>query len=119
MRKRAVFYFIFLLLPCLAHAFHDALRFRVFLRGKDMDVRTSPDLSSASLARRQNQGIALDSTDYPVSKTYLNILREKGFLPVAQSRWMNTVVVAARDSSCIDTLKTLSLIHISEPTRPY
>lgn len=113
MRKSAFLYLVLLFLPCLVQANNDVLRFRVFLKDKTMKTLISPipALSSASLMRREKQGIVLDSTDYPILDVYLNGIREKGYPIVSQSRWMNTVVVSAPDSTCIPILKSLPFVQ--------
>ncbi|HET9571307.1 MAG TPA: S8 family serine peptidase [Bacteroidales bacterium] len=103
----------FLLLPLLAGATDDVLRFRLYLTDKP-DLTMSPmpyRLSPAALERRSKQGIALDSTDLPIFPGYLSALREKGFLIVSQSRWMNTVVVSMADSSGLNLIKTLPFVR--------
>ncbi|HEY5499617.1 MAG TPA: S8 family serine peptidase [Bacteroidales bacterium] len=113
MRKRTLLYLILLLLSCSVQAINDALRFRVFLRDKKDESASLPvpELSQASLARRENQGIVFDSTDYPLSGTYLKAIREAGYPIVSKSHWMNTVVISAPDSTCIDKLKTFSFVR--------
>ncbi|MDD4921945.1 MAG: S8 family serine peptidase [Bacteroidales bacterium] len=126
MRKRTLL-FLILLFSCLMQAAEDLMRFRIYLKDKQSTAadgyaafrssdeqpgmgKSVPELSQVSIQRRQNQGISFDHTDYPVSATYLKILREKNFPVVTQSRWMNTVVVSAPDSSCLDTLLSLSFV---------
>lgn len=103
---------ICLLLPLLAGAADDVLRFRVYLADKpDLSMSPMPyRLTPAALERRTKQGILLDSTDLPIFPGYLQAIRDKGLLIVSQSRWMNTVVVSAADSSALDVLKTLSFV---------
>ena len=102
-----------LLLPLLAGATDDVLRFRLYLVDKpDMTMSPMPfRLSPAAFERRTKQGIALDSTDLPIFPGYLSALREKGFLIVSQSRWMNTVVVSMADSSGLNLIKTLPFVR--------
>lgn len=105
-----------MLLPLLAVAADDVLRFRLYLTDKP-DLTMSPmpyRLSPASLERRSRQDIALDSTDLPIYPAYLQALRDKGLLIVSQSRWMNTVVVSASDSSVLDVIKTLHFVKESK-----
>jgi len=112
MRKTTVLYLVLLFFTCSVQAINDALRFRVFLTDKkDESVGTQIfELSSKSLSRRENQDIALDSTDRPLSRTYINAIQSKGYTLVCKSRWLNTVVISATDSSCIDSLKTLPFV---------
>lgn len=106
-------YLLLLILSCSVQAINDALRFRVYLRDKkDESVSMPvPALSQASLTRRANQGIEIDSTDYPLSGTYLRTIREAGYPIVSKSHWMNSVVISAPDSTCIDQLKLFSFVR--------
>jgi subtilisin family serine protease len=59
-------------------------------------------LSARSLARRANFGIALDSTDRPVSPRYIDsVLRLNGAVLHNTSRWLNHCVILLEDSSRI------------------
>ena len=56
-------------------------------------------LSQKSIERRRRQGIALDSTDLPVSPKYLKIINsQQNVSIVGKSRWNNTVVVHTSDT---------------------
>jgi len=107
MKKCAVLVFALLLLSLSAQAIQDRLRFRVFLTDKETE---NVLLSTASFDRRQRQGIVLDSTDIPISENYLKIINQKGYPVVSHSRWMNTVVISAPDSSCLDSLYALPFV---------
>lgn len=50
-------------------------------------------LSEKSLKRRQRQGIKVDSTDLPVSPSYIESIRRSGLKIMGTSRWHNTVWV--------------------------
>jgi hypothetical protein len=103
---------LLLLLPLSVTAADDVLRFRLYLADKP-NPTMSPmpyQLSQAALERRSKQGIALDSTDLPVYPGYLQAIRDKGLLIVSQSRWLNSVVVSAPDSSSLDLIKTLPFV---------
>jgi len=113
MRKTTVLYLLVFFFTCSVQAINDALRFRVLLTDKkDESIGTpAPVVSSKSLTRRENQGIAMDSTDTAISRTYTNAILAKGYTIVSKSRWLNSVVISASDSSCIDTLKTLPFVR--------
>ena len=56
-------------------------------------------LSQKAIERRKKQGLAIDSTDLPVSATYLNKLSKDKTLKIhCVSKWNNTVVVETADS---------------------
>lgn len=113
MKKRFGLLMALLLLPLLAGAADDVMRFRLYLADKP-DLTMSPmpiRLSPAALERRTRQGISLDSTDLPIFPGYIQAIRDKGLLIVSQSHWMNTVVVSMADSSGLDLLKTLPFVR--------
>lgn len=68
-------------------------------------------LSQKSIERRRRQGIALDSTDLPVSPKYLKIINsQQNVSIVGKSRWNNTVVVHTSDTSTLQHLQTLPFV---------
>jgi len=100
-----------LLLPLMAGATNDVLRFRLYLSDKNgIEPSAQPPLSPASFDRRNRQGIATDSTDFPVYAGYIQAIQEKGLTVVSQSRWMNSVVVSMADSSELNLLTNLPFI---------
>jgi len=63
-------------------------------------------LSARALNRRYNRGIAVDSTDIPVSPAYIDsVLTITGGKLHVVSRWLNECVVLLTDSSQINLLK--------------
>ena len=67
-------------------------------------------LSEKSLLRRQRQGLAVDSTDLPISPRYLELLAEAELRVVSRSRWTNTVVVALPKPDDMGLLRELSFV---------
>ncbi len=67
-------------------------------------------LSRRSVERRKRQGLAVDSTDLPVSARYLKLIRNKDVDIIGQSRWQNTVLVRVRDSSQIQRVNQLPCV---------
>jgi hypothetical protein len=67
---------------------------------------TSPSsfLSQRAIDRRNKQKIAIDSTDLPVTQSYIDSLRTYGFSIKHTSRWQNAATILSTDS-----LKPLSL----------
>lgn len=56
-------------------------------------------MSSRALARRAHQGLAVDSTDLPVCRVYIDRLKEQGGEYVSSSKWNNTVLMEVPDES--------------------
>ena len=84
-------------------------------------------LSHKAVERRKRQGIALDSTDLPVSAKYLRQIenslsqRQQGerrskaeWVIVGTSRWNNTVLVRSNDTTLLKHLATLDCITQSQ-----
>ena len=89
----------------------EAPAYRLYLNDKEGSEMCM--LSERALARRERQGIVLDSTDLSVSPTYLNQLRSEGWHIVTQSRWLNTVVVQRADGAEADESSLSSLPFVS------
>ncbi|MCR5076602.1 MAG: S8 family serine peptidase [Prevotella sp.] len=67
-------------------------------------------LSKKAIARRRRQGIAVDSTDLPVSPVYIRQIEAEGVQVVAVSKWNNTVLVRDRELSHLENLATLPFV---------
>lgn len=76
--------------------------------------RPSHYLSQKAIERRRRQHLKIDSTDLPVSKTYMERLQVKGTRIVGQSRWNNTVLVAASDTSLLRLIGQLPFVRKSK-----
>lgn len=89
-------------------------KFRVYLTDKPtMDLVSGGPLSFLSqkaLDRREEQNVRIDSTDYPVSKTYKKEIANLGAQIVTESRWFNTVVVEYPDSTEIAQVEKLDFV---------
>jgi len=67
-------------------------------------------LSRKSILRRERQGLALDSTDLPVSPVYLKLLRNRHVAIVGTSKWNNTVLVLSKNEKDLEALATLPFV---------
>lgn len=67
-------------------------------------------LSAKAIERRNRQGLAIDSTDLPVSSKYIRLFRQKGIKIAGTSKWNNTVLVYTADSTTLDQLKHLTCV---------
>ena len=67
-------------------------------------------LSRRSVERRRRQGLALDSTDLPVSSHYIRMIRREGVSIVGKSRWQNTVLVRTKDTTLVDSIRQLPCV---------
>lgn len=67
-------------------------------------------LSERAISRRLRQHLEIDSTDLPVSQTYLDELQRKGVKVVGKSKWNNSVLVCADSSSLAERLHGLPFV---------
>lgn len=78
-------------------------KYRVYLKNKGYSNyrldKPEAFLSAKAIERRQRQGIAIDSTDLPVSQAYIGVIEQNGGNVVTKGKWNNFVTV-----SVIDTL---------------
>ena len=83
-------------------------------------------LSHKSIERRKRQGLALDSTDLPVSHKYLKDIEKASTAFIHQdrkkttewaiigtSRWQNTVLIRSNDTTLLHHLSTLDFVKTS------
>jgi serine protease AprX len=114
---RLLFCFL-VLLPAASFAAPAQYAFRVSFRdkaGAPALSEASTWLSTRSLDRRTKFGIALDSTDRPVSRLYLDtILALSGAKLHNTSRWLNQCVVLLNDSSQVAALRAKSWVKSIE-----
>jgi subtilisin family serine protease len=78
-------------------------------------------LSHKSVERRRRQGLAIDSTDLPVSQKYLRLIEKElrskdkpGWTIIGTSRWNNTVLVRASDTTLLNSISALPFVKKSE-----
>lgn len=67
-------------------------------------------LSAKSIERRHRQGLAIDSTDLPVSPIYVEQIRQRDLRIMGTSRWHNTVTVESATDDVIEKVKGLAFI---------
>ena len=108
-----------LLLPGVwAQAQGDTLKYRVTLRDKAQTEyslqRPEEFLSAKALERRARQGIAVDSTDLPVCRTYINKVKELGARVVVTGKWENFITVSCNDTTVMDAVAALPFVRSVE-----
>ena len=91
--------------------------YRVSFTDKNNTTYTFSDplayLSQRALDRRAVQGIAIDSTDLPVSDIYIqNVLTATSGILHVRSRWFNHIVILVDDPADVSSLS--SLPYVSE-----
>ncbi|MBL7936693.1 MAG: S8 family serine peptidase [Bacteroidia bacterium] len=78
---------------------------------------SSPEayLSSKSIARRVNQGIAINETDIPVNQTYINQVNATGAVVFQRSKWMNAAIVIVTNSTQLTAINSLTCVLNTTP----
>lgn len=101
-----------------ASAQQDTLKYRISLKDKaatgySLD-RPEDFLSIKAIERRKKQGLAIDSTDLPVCKKYVDAIRKKGVRIVTTGKWDNFVTVSCNDTTLIDKIARLPFVRATE-----
>lgn len=68
-------------------------------------------LSRRAVERRRRQGLAVDSTDLPISPHYARMLSREGVSIVGRSRWQNTLLVRVKDTTIVGQLRQLPCVR--------
>jgi serine protease AprX len=90
-------------------------RYLVKLRNKGFNsfslANPSAYLSQRAIARRSRYGIALDSTDLPVTQRYLDsIASVPGVTILNASKWLNQVSIQTTDANAISRINTFPFV---------
>lgn len=89
-------------------------RYRVSLRDKANSkfslAKPEQYLSRKAIERRKRQGISIDSTDLPVNEAYVKGVKKCGVKVLNRSKWNNTLLVSANDSTTIDAVRKLDYV---------
>ena len=67
-------------------------------------------LSERALERRNRQQLAVDETDLPVSRVYVDELKGLGTKLVTSSKWNNTVVLEVADTLLMDKVSQMPYV---------
>lgn len=107
---------IALLSSCLAlfAAAEKVYKYRVYLtdkQGTEYSIENPQTfLSERAIERRNRQRLPIDSTDLPVSGTYLKELATLGIRIVTTSKWNNTVVLEMKDTLLMDKVADMPFV---------
>lgn len=73
-------------------------------------------LSTQSILRRTNQGIAIDSTDLPVNSTYINGVLGTGVVTlINRSKWFNAITIQTTDPAALAAIPALPYVKNLQP----
>ena len=96
----------------------DTLKYRISLTDKAATTYSiqQPEkfLSRKSIDRRLRQKLAIDSTDLPVCKKYVDAIQKKGVHVLVTGKWDNFVTVSCNDSMLIDEIAKLPFVRSTE-----
>ena len=96
----------------------DTLKYRISLTDKAATTYSiqQPEefLSRKSIDRRLRQKLAIDSTDLPVCKKYVDAIRKKGVHVLVTGKWDNFVTVSCNDSMLIAEIAGLPFVRSTE-----
>lgn len=77
-------------------------------------------LSVKSISRRAMHGIGIDSTDLPVTPSYVTqVDAVSGVTILSRSKWMNGVVVLVTNTVALTTINSFSFVQSSLPVTKY
>ncbi len=68
-------------------------------------------LSQASIDRRLNQHIAVDSLDFPVNRNYIDSVCVRGAVFFTSSKWLNSAVFRITDTSILSSVRNLPFVN--------
>jgi hypothetical protein len=72
-------------------------------------------LSPRALERREKFGIVIDSTDLPITQTYVDQVILAGGKVLHQSKWFNAVSVEVDDTNQVNAIRALPFVIQMEP----
>ncbi len=111
---RKLFTGLFILLFSIAtHAQYPKLIVQLRDKGGSLFSLSEPSkfLSGRSLERRVKQNIGFDSTDLPVSLSYLDSIRLAGNVTIlSTSKWLNQVLVQSTDAAALAKIRSFPFV---------
>lgn len=116
---RSTFMLIGMIVLCMA-AHAQYARYIIQLTDKKGTAHTlanpSTYLSQKAIDRRTRQHIALDSTDLPVSATYLDNIRNVPNVTVLNtSKWLNQVLIRTTDPNALTQINNFPFVKATAP----
>lgn len=116
MKKYLAAIFLFTALPAAAQLAYSKYVVRFTDKNGTLHSLANPStyLSAKAIARRNNQHIAIDSTDLPVSAAYVDSIRNVSNVTLLnQSKWLNQVVVLTTDPAALSKINAFPFVKTS------
>lgn len=73
-------------------------------------------LTSKAILRRSKQKLAIDSTDLPIKKAYIDSVLAKGVNLHTSSKWFNGITISVTDTTLMSTIRQLPFVRKTEKT---
>ncbi|HMK04347.1 MAG TPA: S8 family serine peptidase [Ferruginibacter sp.] len=119
MKKYILFFFVFLI-AAQSDCYAQFSRYVVRLKDKGTNPfsisNPSQYLTARSIARRTRYGIAIDSTDLPVTPRYIDSIRMAGAVTILNhSKWLNQVAIQTTDAAALAKINAFSFVIGTSP----
>jgi len=77
-------------------------------------------LTARSISRRTRYGIAIDSTDLPITPRYIDSIRMAGAVTILNtSKWLNQVLIQTTDAAALTKINGFPFVLSSGPMAPF
>ncbi len=77
-------------------------------------------LTPRALARRTRYGIAIDSSDLPITPRFIDSIRQAGAVTILNSsKWLNQVAIQTTDAAALAKINSLPFVLSSGPLAPF
>lgn len=77
-------------------------------------------LTARSIQRRTKYGIAIDSTDLPITPRYIDSIRMAGAVTILNtSKWLNQVLIQTTDAAALTKINGFPFVLSSGPVAPF
>ena len=114
--------FLFLLVTCFGGYSAQAQFTRYIIKLKDKGSNPysisnpSQYLTARSIARRTRYGIAIDSTDLPITPRYIDSIRLAGAVTILNvSKWFNQVAIQTTDAAALTKINGFPFVLSAAP----
>lgn len=112
---------LFLLFTGLANCQYSRIIVQLKDKGNNTFSLSNPSqfLSPKAIQRRTRYNIPLDSTDLPVSESYINTIKAVNNVTVLSvSKWLNRVLIRTTDPAAISTIQSLPFVVYTNNVAP-
>lgn len=123
MKKIILFFFIGLfVINTESHAQFSKYIIRLKDKGTNPFTLANPSayLTARAIQRRTRYGIAIDSTDLPITPRYIDSIRLAGAVTILNtSKWLNQVLIQTTDAAALTKINGFPFVLSSGPMAPF